>query len=142
MFDQKIEENNENSANSLNNNDKLHLRKKYVIHCENGKEKKLEEKINNNNKTEIIAIRFLKNLAKKFIDVDLVKSINKKNCISFKDSKLKKLKENFDVEFPEKINKTKTKIKFLNDENKITKTFVNLIEQKKNFFYLNKIVIY
>jgi hypothetical protein len=76
---QKIDENNENSVNSLNNSDKLHLRKKYVVHGENGKEKKLEEKINN--KTEIIAIRFLKNLAKKFIDVDLIKSINKKNLL-------------------------------------------------------------
>lgn len=136
---QKSEENSENienSANSLNNSDKLHLRKKYVVHGENGKEKKLEEKINNNNKTEIIAIRFLKNLAKKFIDVDLIKSINKKNCISFKDSKLKKLKENFDVEFPEKINKTKHKINYLNNKNKITKTktFANLIDQKQNFF--------
>ena len=138
FHNQKSEENNENenSVNSLNNSDKLHLRKKYVVHGENGKEKKLEEKINNNNKTEIIAIRFLKNLAKKFIDVDLIKSINKKNCISFKDSKLKKLKENFDVEFPEKINKSKPKIKYLNDENKITKTktFVNLIDQKQKFF--------
>ena len=133
---QKSEENNENSVNSLNNSDKLHLKKKYVIHGENGKEKKLEEKINNNNKTEIIAIRFLKNLAKKFIDVDLIKSINKKKCISFKDSKLKKLKENFDVEFPEKIIKTKPKIKYLNNENKITKTktFINLIDQEQNFF--------
>jgi len=133
---QKCEENNnENIENSLNNSDKLHLRKKYVVHGENGKEKKLEEKINNNNKTEIIAIRFLKNLAKKFIDVDLIKNINKKNYISFKDSKLKKIKENFEVKISEKINKIKPKINY-EDERKITKTktFVNLIDEKQKFF--------